>query len=234
MHRLGAVDTSTWVDREHTGFEASLTALFDAERESRRHHDELAAQGRAGKLDELLTAVSTVLAEGTKLDPVEATLRLVCVARLLGEFDGPAIADGLIDVLNTPHAEARHEAGEQLQGMACDRFGDVSKAVTRALERLEPGSPALAELPYVLVEIPEPRVIGILGRFLAHQDGDAVAAAIEALAEVGDADSIELLQRLEGDKRVSTVGEDDEAGAEVTIGELASEAIELLGQADEE
>lgn len=234
MHRLGAVDTSTWVDAEHTGFEASLAALFDAERESRRHHDELAAQGRTGKLDELLTAVYAVLVESAELDPAEATLRLVCVARLLGEFDGAAIADALIDVLNSPHAEVRHEAGEQLQGMACDRFGNVSKAASSALERLVPGSPALAELPYVLVEIPEPRVVGVLGQFLAHEDADAVAAAIEALAEVGDASSIELLERLEGDQRLSSVGEDDEAGAEVTIGELASEAIELLGQSDEE
>ncbi|MBW2456605.1 MAG: hypothetical protein JRI68_18955 [Deltaproteobacteria bacterium] len=222
------------MDAEHTGFGASLAALFDAERESRRHHDELAAQGREGQLDELLAAVRAAVAEAVELDPAEATLRLVCIARLLGEFDGALIADGLIDVLNTPQAEARHEAGEQLQGMACDRFGDVSKAVTRALKRLEPGSLALAELPYVLVEIPEPRVIGILGEFLAHQDADAVAAAIEALAEVGDGGSVELLARLEGDKRVSSVGEDDEAGGEVTIGELASEAIELLGQSDEE
>jgi len=221
-------------DQEHTGVEASLAELFDAERESRRLHDVLAARGRGGKLDELLAAVGEMVTACAELEAGEATLRLVCIARLLGEFDGPATADGLIDVLNTTHGEARHEAGEQLQGMACDRFGDVSKAVTRALKRLPPGSPALAELPYVLVEIPERRVVAILGEFLAHEDADAVAAAIEALAEVGDGSTVELLRRLEGDKRVSSVGEEDEPGGDVTIGELASEAIELLRQADEE
>jgi hypothetical protein len=174
------------------------------------------------------------VASAGELDAPEANVRLVCVARLLGELDGPEIADGLIDVLNTDHAEVRHEAGEQLQGMACDRFADVSKAATRALDRLAPGSPALAELPYVLVEIPEPGVVGILGRFLAHADADAVAAAIEALAEVGDAATVELLRGLEEDKRVSAVGDENRTESEVTIGELASEAIELLRQPEEE
>ena len=234
MHRLGAVDTCSWVDAEHTGFGEPLAALFDAEREARRIHDELAARGRAGELDELLSAVRGVVAESAQLEAPEATLRLVCVARLLGEFDGPGIADGLIEVLNSDHAEVRHEAGEQLQGMACDRFSDVAKAATRAIDGLDPGSPALAELPYVLAEIPEPGVIAILRQFLAHQDADAVAAAIESLAEVGDEGAVELLRKLEGDRRVSAVGDEGEAESEVTIGELASEAIELLRQPEEE
>ncbi len=219
---------------EHRGFDASLAALIDAEREARRLHDELAARGRAGDREQLLSAIRTVVGDAVELDGAEANLRLVCVARLLGEFDGPDIADGLIEVLNTDHSEARHEAGEQLQGMACDRFADVAQAATRALDRLAPGSPALAELPYVLVEIPEPKVVAILGRCLAHEDADAVAAAIEALAEVGDVATVELLRRLEGDKRVSAVGDEGEAESEVTIGELASEAIELLRQPEEE
>jgi len=222
------------VDVEHRGFEASLAALIDAEREARTLHDELAARGRAGDREQLLSAIRTVVGDAVERDEAEANLRLVCMARLLGELDGADIADGLIEVVNTDHSEARHEAGEQLQGMACDRFADVAQAATRALDRLAPGSPALAELPYVLVEIPEPKVVAILGRCLAHEDADAVAAAIEALAEVGDVATVELLRRLEGDKRVSAVGDEGEAESEVTIGELASEAIELLRQPEEE
>jgi HEAT repeat protein len=211
-----------------------LGALFDAEREARRVHDELAALGDEGKgRDELLAAIRTGLTEAVKLEPDEATIRLVCLARLLGELDGADVADLMVEVLDSEHPEARNEAGEQLQGLAFDRFKEVAGAVERALEELGKGSNALVELPYVLVEVPEGGVTTLLGKFLGHEDADAVAAAIEALVEVGDPAAIKPLTSLLDDDRTSILGEEGDDEAEVTIGALAAEAIELLKQVDE-
>ena len=107
----------------------------------------------------------------------------------------------------------------------------------RALKRLPTGSPALPELPYLLAELPEPGVMKLLGMFIAHRDPEAVAAAIEALVEIGDPAGARLLAALAGDERtveLADEGEGDDAASEVTIGELASEALELLQEGEED
>jgi hypothetical protein len=214
-------------------FAASLDRLFDSERQARAVHDELAGRGRRGELDAFVDAADKLIAEAPSLDPDEASLRLVCLARLLGEFEGAQVADTLIDVLGCESPEGRHEAGEQLQGLAFDRFKEVATATERALERYPDGSSALMELPYLLVEIPEGGVMKLLGLFLQHRHADAVAAAIEAFAEIGDPAAVKLLAPLTGDKRMASVGDEDESQAEVTVGELATEAIELLRAAED-
>jgi HEAT repeat protein len=209
--------------------EPILKRLFAAELEARRVHDELVDEARTpDKRDALIAAARAAIAAARGDDSEEASVQLTCLARLLGEFEGADVADALVDVLDTPHPEARGEAGEQLQGLGFDRFKEVALAVERAIDRLPSGSPALVELPYVLVEIPEGGVMSLLGRFLEHEDGDAVAAAIEALVEIGDPSAIRVLEKLRSDRRRSTLGDDDGPGTDVTIGELSAEAIELL------
>ena len=80
----------------------------------------------------------------------------------------------------------------------------------------------------MLSDVPEPGVLKLLGRFLKHADGEAVAAAIEALVEIGDPSAASLLGPLLRDGR--SVQLEDESGEEgkITIGELATEAHELL------
>lgn len=212
-----------------------LNELFNFERQARRLHDELAAladdnTGRALLMDAMTAEVDAALKSD---DEDEAAIRLVCVARLLGELDGPDVADLLVRVLDSEHPEARSEAGEQLQGLAFDRFKEVAEAVERALDQLGKGANALVELPYVLVEVPEGGVVTLLSKFLAHEDADAVAAAIEALVEVGDPSAVKALEKLTEDERTSVLGEEDDDEAEVSVGALASEAIELLKQVEE-
>ena len=109
---------------------------------------------------------------------------------------------------------------------------DGSQSAYSALARkLEP---ALAELPYVFAEVPEPGVMKLLALFASHEDPDAVAAAIEVGVEIGDPAFAKVLNRLLDDTR--TVELADEIGdgeSEVTLGELASEAIELLSSGDD-
>jgi HEAT repeat protein len=204
---------------------AALGALYEAERAARNAHDELAQEDPAW----ILPAIEQACHEALALeDEDESSLRLACLAELLGELEGPRVVDLLIDILGCQDAEARRIAGEGLSGLAFDRFKEVALGVERSLARLPVGNPALAELPYLLAEIPEPGVNRLLAQFLAHRDPDAVASAIEALVEIGDPSALPLLDPLEGDTR--RVELEDEGGTEgdASIGELVSEARALL------
>jgi HEAT repeat protein len=210
----------------------TLEGLFDAERKVRELHDTLAETPK----EALLEVLAPAIAEASKLeDEAEASLRLVRIASVLGEVEGPRAMDALIDILATEHPEARHGAGEAIEEAAFDRFKEVAQGVERALTRLPEGSPALPELPYILMEVPEPGVLKLLEKFLAHKDADAVAAAIEVAADMGDPILVKHLQKLANDKRsVEMAEEDSEEPSEVTIGELALEAIDLLSGGEED
>jgi len=211
-------------DRE--SIDRALNELFDAERTVRRLHDSLADDAdKAVLLDALCEAVPA--AERDPRDD-EACAKLVRIAALLGELEGPRPVDALIDVLASERPEARSIAGEQLEQIAYERFKEVARGVERALKRLPVGSPALAELPYVIAEVPEPGVGKLLGQFLQHQDPDAVAAGIEAIAEIGETSAIPQLEKLSEDPRTVEIAGDGDRTDEVTLGELAEEAIGLL------
>lgn len=203
-----------------------LPQLFDAERKVRKLQDEIAGSDQTQTIDALARAADAALREA---DEEESALRLTLIAELLGEFEGPRVVDTLIDVLNSTLEEPRDAAGVALEGLAFDRFKEVATGVERAVKRLPLGAPALAELPYVFAEVPEPGVMKLLALFASHEDPDAVAAAIEVGVEIGDPAFAKVLTRLLDDTR--TVELADEIGdgeSEVTLGELASEAIELL------
>ncbi len=178
-----------------------------------------------------IAALTVATAEALKVeDEHESSVRLVRLAALLGDLEGPQAADMLIDILGTGSLEARQAAGEALEDVAFDRFKELALAVERALERLPPGHVALTELPFLLSEVPEPGVRRLLGRFLGHRDPEAVAATIEAIVDHGDLGAADLLVPLEHDTR--QVEMDDEEGDEgrVTIGELATEARSVLAE----
>ncbi|HXN34183.1 MAG TPA: hypothetical protein VN894_20115 [Polyangiaceae bacterium] len=207
----------------------TLKALFDAERAMRAAHDDLVDAEPASVLPLLERATREAL-DLDELDEDESSLRLVRISELLGEMQGGAVVDLLVDILGCDEPEARRAAGEALSGLAWDRFKEVALGVERALERLPDGSPALSELPYLLAELPEPGAMKLLARFLGHRDPDAVAAAVESLVEAGDPSALALLKPLENDAR--KVQLEDEGGTlgEATIAELVAEARSLLGK----
>jgi HEAT repeat protein len=55
-----------------------------------------------------------------------------------------------------------------------------------------------------------------------------VAAAIEALAQLQDPEALADLERFVGDERIVTI-EDFEDETTTTLGELAEDALEMLG-----
>ncbi|MDP9036867.1 MAG: HEAT repeat domain-containing protein [Myxococcota bacterium] len=211
---------------------AVLNALFDAERTVRRAHDEL-VDADPGVMSALLDLLEKETRNALDLDTVdedESSLRLVRMAGLLGELQGARPVDLLVQILGSDEPEARHAAGEALSELAWERFKEVALGVERALERLPEGSPALAELPYLLAEIPEPGVSRLLARFLAHRDPDAVAAAIEALVEIGDPAALSLLQPLANDERKVQLEDEGGTQGDATIAELVAEARALLSK----
>ena len=202
----------------------TLNALFEAERTARAHHAALRGEGDEKLVPELRAATAAALALD---DEAEATVRLVRLALLLGDLEGDAVVDLLIDILGGVSPEARIAAGEALEGLAFDRFKEVALGIERALARLPRGNPALSELPFLLAEVGEPGCTKLLGRFLQNEDAEVVASAIEAMAELGDPAAIPMLAKLERDGRQVQL-EDEEGGERVSIADLAHEAREIL------
>jgi HEAT repeat protein len=204
---------------------ATLDALFDAERAARLAHDELVDAAP----EVVVPLLERATRDALKLDDEdESALRLVRIAALLGELQGPRVVDLLVDILGCDEPEARHAAGEALEGLAFDRFKEVALGVERALERLPETSAALSELPYLLAQVPEPGVTRLLARFLAHRGADAVASAIEALVEIGDPAALPLLEPLASDGRKVQLEDEGGTEGEATLAELVAEARTLL------
>jgi HEAT repeat protein len=211
-----------------TDVPAAIKELFDGERAVRRAHDALADADAAESMPHLEKATREALSLD-ELDEDESSLRLVRLAGVLAEMQGPRVIDLLVDILGCDEPEARHAAGEALSSLAFDRFKEVALGVERALERLPTGDPALAELPYVLAEVPEPGVLKLFTRFLAHPDPDAVASAIEALVESGDPSVLPMLEPLAADARKVQLEDEGGTEGEATIAELVAEAQSILG-----
>jgi HEAT repeat protein len=211
-----------------SGVESALGELFLAEQKARDLADEIASSSPEIVLAVLIEAVERARELG---DEKERIGRLDSVAKILGEIGNAGAVDLLIDILGSEEPEARHAAGVVLEDMAFERFKEVALGVERALARLPPDHLALSELPYILIEIPEPGVVKLVHRFLDHPNEEVVASAIEACVELGDPSSVGKLSRLERDTRLVELddGESDRnADASVTIGELAKEARLLL------
>ncbi|RYE90898.1 MAG: hypothetical protein EOO75_09500 [Myxococcales bacterium] len=158
-------------------------------------------------------------------------MKLLCLAQVLGQCTGDQAVDLLIDILGSEVAEAQQAAGDALTEMAFARFKEVALGIERALGRLEPESAARSELPFVLLEVggAEPGgVAKLLEKMLQQQDAEAVEAAIEACAELGDGSLVDALKALEKDTRRVELEDDAGETETVAIGQLASEACSIL------
>jgi HEAT repeat protein len=209
--------------------DAALTELFRLEHSAHKLRSEL----YQAPTKVMLEAIEEAIPQAEKRpEEAERILELSALAGILGHIPGPGAIDALVDILGSDEPEARHAAGSVLEEIAFERFKEVALGVERALTRLPSDDLALSELPFLLIEVPEPGVAKLLQRFLKHPGAEAVAAAIEACVELGDPQAAPAIAALENDKRTVELEEEDgegsgEAGM-VTIGELAREACHLL------
>jgi hypothetical protein len=157
----------------------------------------------------------------------EGTVRLERLADLCAQVPGPRMTDALIAILNDGEPRVRVAAGEALRDLGYERYAEVARGIERALDRNAEGL-AMSELPWVLAEIAEPSALPLIRRFLDHPSSDVAAAAIEALAQLRDPEALRDLQRFVGDPRVVII-EDFEDETKTTLGELAEDALEMLG-----
>jgi len=202
-----------------------LGALFEAERSVRRLHRELGRGDRTAVLAAVTSAVAAALREP---DEREATVRLVSCAQVLAQFSGDQPVDLLIDILGSEIAEAHQIAGEVLSEMAYARFKEVALGVERALRRLPPDHAARLELPFLLVEIPEPGVVKLLQLFLEQKDPQAIVAALEACVERGDPELLPAIEALRSDRRIVEIGDDEGETEQAELGQLAAEACDMI------
>ena len=202
-----------------------LRVIFDAERALRQAESQLLQADHKSLEDLLSQAVAAAKAER---DPYEAELKLTRLADLCAQVPGEAMADALLAILDEEQPAVRVQAAEALVDVAYDRYAEVARAIERALERADDG-PAMQELPWVLAEIAEPSAVPLVTRFLSHANEEVVASAIEALTRLGDPQAVHPLKKLVNDTRIVTVEEGDEEFTS-TVGELASEAIEVLSE----
>lgn len=205
--------------------EKLLEEIFAAERALRAAEERLLVEN-SNQLSRLLRAA---VDEAKRLqDPLEAELRLYRLADLCAQVPGPAMADALIDILDEENPAIRAEAADALLDVGYNRYAEVARAIERALNAGRSGM-AMEELPFFLAEIAEPSALPLLSRFLAHPKKEIVAAAIEAISELGDPEGIELLQEFTEDDREVFIDRDEDESMKGTLGELAREAIEALG-----
>lgn len=229
VHTDVEYDTSSVMGLSNrSGVESALDELFQTEQRART----LAVDIASGPAEVVLTVLIEAVARARKLDDEKKRVaQLESIAKILGELGGPDAVDALIDILGSEEPEARHAAGIVLEELSFERFKEVALGVERALAKLAPDHLALSELPYILIEVPEPGVVKLIHRFLEHPNEEVAAAAIEACVELGDPSSVSKLSRLESDKRLVELddGESEQnTDSSVTIGDLAKEARLLL------
>jgi hypothetical protein len=213
---------------------ASITQVLAEMFRLERQADVLRARLAAAEPKTAIDALGVAIREAQRrTDRAARVLELTSITSILAGMKGPEAIDLLIDVLASEDPGARHSAGTALAHIGYERFKEVALGVERAVARLKPESPALRELPYVLMELPEAGVARLLSRFLSHSEAEVVAAGLEACIEVGDPAVLGAVRALERDPRTVEVEPDDEEEDDtspvlVTLGELAREARELL------
>jgi HEAT repeat protein len=178
--------------------------------------------------EEVLTAAFA--AQIKNIDPeADVPITLVRTAEMLvGVTSGKAVST-LCTGLGSENATVRMLCGDALVHAAEDDLELIKPAVEEVLKK---GGTAAEEMPFVLLEVDDPEIPNILEKFLKSSEAEVVAAAIEAIIEIGDPDSEKALKTLVNDKREVALdeGSDDET---TTIGQLAKDAIAMLSEQEE-
>jgi HEAT repeat protein len=202
-----------------------LQRIFDADRVLLKAESALL---RKKGSEELITLLEQETEGALQMeDRKEGAMRLERLADLCAQVPGPRMTDALIAILDDGEPRVRVAAGEALRDLGYERYAEVARGIGRALDRNAEGI-AMSELPWVLAEIAEPSALPLIRRFLDHPSADVVAAAIEALAQLQDPEALADLERFVGDERIVTI-EDFEDETTTTLGELAEDALEMLG-----
>ena len=177
---------------------------------------------------QLVALLSEAVLTTTQKPPSEETGReLARLADLCSQVPGPEMMDAMLLILNQEDPAVRVAVQDVLLEVAYERYAEFARGVDRVMSSDDPVGPAMSELPFMIAEIAEPSALPLLKDFLAIDHADVVAATVEAMVELGDAEAIDLLTPMTSDTRMVGI-EGFEQETEASIGKLASEAIEIL------
>jgi HEAT repeat protein len=177
---------------------------------------------------ERAAALEQVLEETRKATGEEDPLPLAMVrATDLAVALETRAATVLVPGLEHENPDVRHLTGEALLNLVDEDIERLRPAVDHALER---GGVAAEEMIFVLAAVDDDEAPRLIEKFLIHRDVDVVVAAIEALADAGDEQSITVLEDYVDDPREVKVDADDDSGEPETwrVGTIAREAIEMI------
>ena len=158
-------------------------------------------------------------------DDDEVPITLVRCAEMLVGVMTENVVKTLTAGLAHGNPTVRLLSGDAITHIAEENLELLKPAIDEVLKE---GSGAAEEMPFILSEIDDPEVFGLLERFLAHESGEVVASAIEALIEIGDPQAIDAIQQLTSDTREVTVDDELGGGEKTTVGQLAKDALEIL------
>lgn len=206
--------------------EGRLARVFAADQALREAREELLS---GDDRDGLVKALGREVDKGLG-DPSSesAAMRLVCAADLLGDVGTAEACRHLVRLLSHEEEAVHYAAGDRLKELMYERYGEVARVLEAEIDRNALSPNALGEAAYLLAEVGEPGGAKIIAKLLKHKDSDVVGAAIESLASLGDPESARLIEPLRNDKRKVTA--EDEVGDwdEVTVGDIAEDAIRHL------
>jgi HEAT repeat protein len=206
---------------------SNIRTLLDAERTVRSIHQAM----RAAPIDDVVAALREHVSKSAGLRGEELIAALTPVATLAGTLDSPKALSVLLPMLSSEEPVVRMTAGESFLAMLERDLTTLEPALRTWLEKLTPGDIALSESAYLLGELGAPECVPLLGVILRNKDPEAVAAAIEALVELGDRAALPLLKPLFKDGRLATIEGEDGGEERLSLGALAQEAAEIIEEA---
>jgi HEAT repeat protein len=187
----------------------------------RDRFEQIPEQERAAAIERVLGETRKATGED---DPLP--LAMVRVTDLAVALETMA-ATVLVPGLEHENPDVRHMTGEALLNLVEDDVERLRPAVDYAAKK---GGDAAEEMIFVLAATDDEEAPRLIERFLTHSETDVVVAAIEALADTGDEQSITVLEDFVDDPREVKLDADDDGGEQETwrLGDIAREAIEMI------
>jgi HEAT repeat protein len=206
--------------------QATLEALFDAERELRQQERRLLSATEQSTLVDVLCRARE---EAKQIDdPFEMGMRLERLADLYAQVPSTETTQALLALLDEEDPGVRVQAADALVDISSERYGAIVQAIQQRLQQGDDGL-AMRELPWILVEIGEADTLQLLAQFLEHAVPEIVASAAEAIVSTGVAEAADLLKSLTGDTRnVDLEQLDGETEGTAVLGDLIQDAIDEL------
>ncbi|QQR89474.1 MAG: HEAT repeat domain-containing protein [Myxococcales bacterium] len=201
-----------------------LESIYEADRRADAAETQLLDQSDTKQLASVL---SEEVSKACQLaDRDEAERRLRRLSDLCAQCPSNATIDALFQILDEESSNLRTIACEALLDLSYERYGEVARRIEARIATNHKGH-SMQELPFIIAEVGEASALSLISQFLKHPDSETVAAAIEALASLGEPGAEPALQALAQDPRAVTLYDDDEE-LTTTIGDLASEALSLI------